>query len=427
MRTTIFSEIVPNNWVSFFSGSSWNYVEERGQYALHLFSKKQMDLNWENTEVRHEIHEMVKWWLNKGVDGFRLDVINYISKTEGLPDGNESVGKLIGFYGIEHYFYGPRLHEYLRELNEKAFAPYKAFSVGETPGVGIEMSKLLTAEYRGELNMVFSFDHLETPGHERFDDYRYDLNYLKEYYIDWMENYGNNCQHSLFFENHDNPRMVSKINPDPEYRMVLAKLLAVIQLTLRGTPFIYQGQEIGMINQDFLSIDDLRDVESINLYEQLLSETEPESAFKKVLAGTRDHARTPMQWNDGPYAGFSAHEPWIAMDDDYKECNVEAQIRYENSVLNFYKHMIAIRKEHPVIYYGDVVFTDKKSNNLFAYIRKDDSEKLYIEINLSSKNLERTKPKGVELLISNYPETSLTNIKPYEANVWNQKRGYLHE
>ncbi|MFB0920720.1 MAG: alpha-glucosidase, partial [Oscillospiraceae bacterium] len=256
----------PNNWNSFFSGSAWRFIEERSQYALHLFSQKQMDLNWENPDVRHEVKELVCWWLEKGVYGFRMDVINYISKRPGLPDGDKLIGLLTNFTGMEHYYYGPRLHEYLRELKNRAFAPYNAFTVGETPGIGMEMSKLLTADYREELDMVFSFDQLETPGHIRFDDYRYDLNYYKEYITDWMENYGSHCRTALFFENHDNPRMVSKVNPDPQYRNVLAKLLATMLLTLKGTPFIFQGQELGMINRDFLSMGELRDVESLNYY-----------------------------------------------------------------------------------------------------------------------------------------------------------------
>ncbi|HKL99783.1 MAG TPA: alpha-glucosidase [Mobilitalea sp.] len=408
----------PNNWTSFFGGSAWNYVEERKEYALHLFSKKQMDLNWENKSVRSEIHDMVSWWLEMGVDGFRMDVVNYISKSIGLPEGNESIGMLMEYYGVEHYFYGPRLHEYLRELKEKAFLPYKAFSVGETPGTGMEMSKLLTGDYRNELDMVFSFDHLETPGHTRFDDYRYDLNYLKKYMIDWMENYGNHCQPSLFYENHDNPRMISKINSDPEFREVLGKLLAVIQLTLRGTPFIYQGQELGMINQSFESIDELRDVESLNLYEELCRTMEKETAFNKVLAGTRDHARTPMQWNDQQYAGFSTVKPWIMMDEDYKRCNVEAQLSDESSVLNFYKKMLALRKEHPVIHYGDVIFTNKKVKNLFTYYRKDDSETLYIESNLSPYKIKRKKLQVGRCLLSNYAETASSFLRPYETVIW---------
>ena len=408
----------PNNWTSFFSGSAWNYVEERKQYALHLFSKKQMDLNWENENLRHEIHEMVKMWLEKGVDGFRLDVINYISKRDGLPDGNEDIGKIMGYYGAEHYFYGPRLHEYLHELKEKVFGPYNAFSIGETPGTGMEMSKLLTADYRNELDMVFSFDHLETPGHTRFDDYQYDLGYLKSYMIYWMQNYGNHCQPSLFFENHDNPRMISKINPEPQYRKVLGKLLAVIQLTLRGTPFIYQGQELGMVNQDFQTIEELRDVESLNLYDKLSKTLGKEEAFAKILAGTRDHARTPMQWNDQKYAGFSTGEPWIMMDEDYKQCNAEAQLQDEDSILRFYQKLLAFRKEHGVIYYGEVLFTEQKVKDLFTYYRKDETETLYIEMNLSSCSRKRTKyPEGLRIL-SNYAEVSSSFLRPYEAGIW---------
>jgi oligo-1,6-glucosidase len=408
----------PNNWTSFFSGSAWNYVEERQQYALHLFSKKQMDLNWDNENLRHEIHEMIKLWLEKGVDGFRLDVINYISKRSGLPDGNEDIGKLMGYYGVEHYFYGPHLHEYLHEMKEKVFRPYNAFSIGETPGTGLEMSKLLTGDYRNELDMVFSFDHLETPGHTRFDDYQYDLNYLKSYLIHWMENYGNHCQPSLFFENHDNPRMISKINSDRQYRNVLGKLLAVIQLTLRGTPFIYQGQELGMMNQNFNMITDLRDVESLNLYDKLSKTMGGEAAFVKILAGTRDHARTPMQWSNQQYAGFSDGEPWIMMDDDYKNCNVESQLQDENSILRFYQDLLAFRKEHGVIYYGDVLFTNKKEKDLFIYYRKDETETLYIEMNLGKYNKKRAKyPKGVRLL-SNYAEVSSAVLRPYEASIW---------
>ncbi|BCJ98984.1 alpha-glucosidase [Anaerocolumna chitinilytica] len=414
----------PNNWTSFFSGSAWNYVEERNQYALHLFSKKQMDLNWENEALRHEIHDMVKWWLEKGVDGFRLDVINYISKRKGLPDGNKSIGKLMGYYGVEHYFYGPSLHDYLHELKEKVFMPYNAFSVGETPGAGMEMSKLLTADYRKELDMVFSFDHLETPGHTRYDDYQYDLNYLKSCMVNWMENYGNHCQPSLFYENHDNPRMISKINANQKYRYVLGKLLAVIQLTLRGTPFIYQGQELGMINQCFKTISEIRDVESLNLYDELCNTMKEEEAFSKILTGSRDHARTPMQWSGEQYAGFSTVKPWIMMDEDYKSCNAKLQLQDENSILRFFQKLIALRKEYKVIYYGNVIVSNKKVKDLFTYYRKDENEALYIEINLSTTNKKRTKhPKG-RLLLSNYTEDILSSkdrlsfLRPYEANIW---------
>ncbi len=363
----------PNNWTSFFGGSAWKYFEERRQYALHLFSNKQMDLNWDNPALRKEVKEMVGWWLEKGVDGFRMDVVNYISKREGLPEGNEKIGKLMGFYGVEHYFYGPHLHEYLHELKSDVFAQFGAFSVGETPGVGMEMSKLLTTDYRGELDMVFSFDHLEMPGHVRFDDYKYDLNYFKENMIYWMENYGNHCWTSLFYENHDNPRMISKVDPDPFYREVIAKLLAAMQLTLRGTPFIYQGQELGMVNKKFRSIEELRDVESLNIYTELCKRMSETDALNKILAGTRDHVRTPMQWTSGSYAGFSDVEPWIDTDDDCKICNAEEQTTNVDSVWSFYRALIELRKKHPALVYGDIDIINKSIKDLFTYYRRNEN------------------------------------------------------
>lgn len=409
----------PNNWTSFFGGSAWKSIEERNQYALHLFSSKQVDLNWDNPEARNDIKEMVCWWLDKGIDGFRMDVINYISKRPGLPDGNPRIGELMGYYGVEHYFYGPKLHQYLKELKEEAFAPYDAFSVGETPGIGMEMSKLLTADYRNELDMIFSFDHLENPGKVRFDDYMYDLNYFKEYMTDWMENYGNASQMSLFYENHDNPRMVSKVDPDPKYRIVLAKLLAVMQFTLRGTPFIYQGQELGMINKDFRSIDQLRDVESINLYSELTRTMSESDAFKKILAGSRDHSRTPMQWSNSKYGGFSDSEPWIGTDDDYKICNVEDQLKDKDSVLNFYRSLIEIRKSHKALIYGDIEITNKKAANLFTYYRKNETETFCIECNLSRNTIRRRgNVPGAIRMISNYHDTDSRSLRPYEATVW---------
>ena len=408
----------PNNWTSFFSGSAWNYYEDIDSYALHLFSKKQMDLNWENPDMRQDIITTIKWWLEKGVDGFRLDVINYISKKEGLPDGNEIVGDLMEFYGVEHYFYGPKLHEFLRQLKKEAFEPYGAFTVGETPGVGMEMGKLLTSNYRRELDMIFSFDHLETPGHVRFDDYLYDLNYYKEYMIDWMENYSHHGSMSLFYENHDNPRMISKINPNPAYHRVLGKLLAMIQLTLKGTPFIYQGQEIGAINQSFSSIDDFRDLESINLYNELLESQEEELALKKILAGSRDHARTPMQWNKYEHAGFTEGTPWIDIYGDYKECNVEAELENKDSILNFYKQLIKLRKENKALIYGDIRILDKKRRNSFVYLRRIKGSMFLIECNLSQNSiLKKKKRTPCELIMSNYLSES-EKLRPYESNLY---------
>jgi len=418
----IFSD-KPNNWVSFFSGSAWRFIEERKQYALHLFSKKQMDLNWENPDVRLDVSEMVSWWLHKGVDGFRMDVVNYISKRPGLPDGDELIGTLTSFTGMEHYYYGPRLHEYLHELKLNAFAPFNAFSVGETPGIGMEMSKLLTADYRGELDMVFSFDQLETPGHVRFDDYRYDLNYFKKYMTNWMENYGANCRMALFYENHDNPRMISKVNPDPQYRNVLAKLLATMQMTLKGTPFVFQGQELGMVNRDFSSIGELRDVESINLHAELLKTMSEADAFKKILAGTRDHSRVPMQWTDGANAGFSEAEPWMAASNDYSSCNVAEQTEDEDSVLNYYRALIDLRKKHDAMIYGDIRIVNKKEKNLFSYWRTNGQEAFYVECNLGIKMKERkgSLPDAIRVM-GNYLDAPRNHLRPYEAVIWRADR-----
>ena len=412
----------PNNWKSFFGGSAWNYVESRDQYALHLFSRKQMDLNWDNPAVREEIIKMVKGWLEKGVDGFRMDVINLISKKEGLPDGNRLIGDLIGFSGIEHYFYGPRLHEYLRELREKAFEPYQAFSIGETPGIGLETGKLLTAESRKELDMIFSFDHLENPGKIRLDDYRYDLNYYKQHLIERLRNIPNECRMSLFYENHDNPRMISKVDPDPLYRPVLAKLLAVMQLTLKGTPFLFQGQELGMVNQKFNSIEEIRDVESLNYFSEKLKEMNEEAAFQSVLSGTRDHARTPLQWSSAKYGGFSTAEPWIIPDGDYVKWNAEDQNVDPDSVLNFYRLLIRLRKQNDCLIYGEIRITNQKVRDLFTYYRMYEGKIFYIECNLSRREIRRKRPPhGLTRLVSNYPDQPANKLRPYEAIVWKVK------
>jgi oligo-1,6-glucosidase len=381
----------PNNWTSFFSGSAWNYYEEQDIWALHLFSKKQMDLNWENAGLRREIADMVRWWHEKGVDGFRLDVINYISKKQGLPSGHPTIGALMGYYGIEHYFYGPKLHEYLRELRREAFAPYNAFSVGETPGVGMQMAKLLTADYREELDMIFSFDHLENPGKTRFDDYRYDLNYLKAYLIDWTRNFAGRSWMSLYFENHDNPRMVSKINPDTTLHAPLAKLLAVIQLTAKATPFIFQGQELGAANHNFTDISQFRDVESIGLYNEIALQIGEAAAFARVLAGSRDHARIPMAWNNDAHA---------------------------DDVLGFYKALIALRKQSPALVYGDAEFVRTKTKDYFAYYRRQNGETFFIECNLSETPRGKSRAKaGYQLILSNYGNTA-HRLAPYEARIY---------
>jgi len=268
---------------------------------------------------------------------------------------------LMGYRGVEKYFYGPNLHEYLREIRSQAFAPYDAFSVGETPGLGMQMCRLVTGEEREELDMVFSFDHLETPGHTRFDDYRYDLNFYKEYQTDWALHYGNNCRMSLFYNNHDNPRMLSKVNPEPMYRQALAKLLAVMQFTLPGTPFVYQGDEMGLENYDFKGMSDINDVESRNLYEELVNvkNLSPEEAFKVILAGTRDHARVLLPWND----------------------NAPFKQTPDEEVVKFYREFLAFRKTAEEIIYGEFrVLRD--TTDVFTYERNLDGVSLVVDCNL---------------------------------------------
>jgi oligo-1,6-glucosidase len=417
---------VPNNWTSFFSGPAWNYYEELGEWGLHLFSKKQMDLNWDNPKVREEVAGICDWWLEKGVDGFRMDVGNLISKRQGLPDGNEMIGELIGIRGIENYIYGPNLNSYMKELRKKGFKSPEKFLVGETPGVGLEMAKYLTAPDREEMNMVFNFDQLENPGYQRFDTYDYDLNYYKKYMIHWMKNYTNDSRMSLFYDNHDNPRMLSKVTKDPKYRMIASKLLAVMQMTLKGTPFMYQGQEIAMVNMDFKSMDEIRDVESINKYNELLETMSEEEAFQVILAGTRDHARTPMPWTGEKYGGFSEYEPWIEGDDDYIENNVMEQICDVTSTLHFYKRLIDLRNDSLVFKYGDIRFVNEKKKDVFTYYRSPalsvnsckNRMTYYIECNLSDQEIKRPKTKeGKKRLMSNYNKYNKEIMQPYEATI----------
>ena len=390
----------PNNWTSFFSGPAWNYYEDIDSWALHLFSKKQMDLNWENKEVREEVISMVNWWLDKGVDGFRMDVINYISKEPGLPQGNETIGKLMGYPGIEKYYYGPRLHEFLREIQEKAFAPHEAFSVGECPGLGMQMSQLVTGEERKELDMVFSFDHLETPGHVRFDDYEYDLNYYRDYIVDWMENYGNNCWMSLFYNNHDNPRMVSKISKNPEYHKAIQKLLVTMQLTLKGTPFIFQGDEMGLVNYKFTSMDQITDVEAKGYYADHILKKSYREVFETIVAGTREHCRVLLPWSEK----LPAYHEGLKQEID-------------KEIFEYYKEMIKLRQSDKTFVYGQFKVFDQKKN-CFTYARKLGDTIYLIDCNLGKKErIAYPVAKGFELVLP-AEVTDKEHLGAYEVRIW---------
>ncbi|MDE6260027.1 MAG: alpha-glucosidase [Oscillospiraceae bacterium] len=360
------SHTPPNNWTSFFSGPAWNYVEEGDCWALHLFSKKQMDLNWDNPDVRRDVIAMVNRWLDRGVDGFRMDVINYISKEDGLPQGNETIGALMGFPGIERYYYGPHLHEYLREIREQAFEPHGAFSVGETPGLGMKMAQLVTGEERRELDMIFSFDHLETPGHTRFDDYEYDLNYFRDYMIDWMEHYGSNCWMSLFYNNHDNPRMISKITGDISRHTALSKLLAVMQMTLKGTPFVFQGDEMGLANYPFTSMEQITDVEAKGYYAEHIETESKDKVFATILAGTREHARVLLPWNE-------KLPPW------HRGLRQQPKAEVEEA----YRELIRLRHEAKALVYGTFRVRSRKKDR-FVYERELDGQTYLVDCNLGA-------------------------------------------
>ncbi len=399
------TDVIPNNWTSFFSGPAWNEYEENDKrlWALHSFSKKQMDLNWTNPEVREDVIDMIRWWLAMGVDGFRMDVINLISKRDGLPDGDSTIGEMMGVRGIENYFYGPKLHEYLRQIQSEAFAPYNAFSVGETPGLGMNMCRLVTDETRKELDMVFNFDHLESPGHTRFEDYRYDTEYLKKYMIDWQSHYGKGCWMSLFYNNHDNPKMISKISTDQSEASAIGRMLAVLQFTSRGTPFLFQGDEMGLVNSEFRSMDEITDVESKGEYRKLLEagKTEDE-AFAIVLAGTREHGRVLLPWNPS----LGVHPERLRQ-------------RVDKKLTEIYQDLIFLRKEYrdSLVYGTFQVLRDKKG--VFTYERVG-TERFVVDINLSNREQKSFEPKKQEAFELVFSTTGMATEKlaPYEAQIW---------
>lgn len=412
----------PNNWDSFFSGSAWRHFPDAGASALHLFSSRQMDLNWESPALRTEIMEMVRWWRARGVDGFRLDVINLISKTPGLPDGNAAIGRATGFTGLEHYFHGPRLHEHLRQLRSEGFDDPDCVAIGEVPAIGVQMSRLMVGDDRGELDMVFNFDQLENPGRTRWDDYRYDLRHLKRYHSRWQAEFGDGCWMSLFFDNHDNPRMVSKIDPRPENRVAVAKLLAVVQFTLRGTPFLYQGQEIGAVNQRFAGLGDLRDVESLNFAAQLRAEGRDDAAvFARVLAGTRDHARVPMAWDASHAGGFTTGEPWLPAPGGVDPAiTVAAQTGDEASVLEWHRRLIALRRGHRALVYGRTV-VERSPTWIWRYRRVDESGEWLVVLNLSDRAQRARRPGPPwEFVLGSGPLAS-RSLAPYEAQLWRRR------
>lgn len=414
----------PNNWGSCFGGSAWQYDEATGMYYLHLFSKKQPDLNWDNPKVRQEVFDMMTWWCDKGIDGFRMDVISMISKTAEMPDGKGD-----GQYGDfgPYCTHGPNVHKYLQEMNEKVLSRYDIMTVGETAGVTTELAKQYAGEDTRELNMVFQFEHVEGDGkYGKWTDEKIPLTTLKKTLSRWQVDLYGQAWNSLFWDNHDQPRAVSRFGDDrPQYRAVSAKMLATCLHMLQGTPYIYQGEELGMTNYPFRSPDDFRDIESINAYREWCTEgsLSHEEFWPCITFKSRDNARTPMQWDDTPQAGFTAGLPWLPVNPNYQEINAKAETADPDSVFHYYKKLIALRKTHPVIVYGRYELLLPDSEELYVYTRTLEEEQLLVVCSFSDHETAYTLPDafvGTPCLISNvenvYDKTEMT-LQPYEAFV----------
>ncbi|OFC74286.1 glucohydrolase [Bacillus cereus] len=422
----------PNNWGAAFSGSAWQYDEMTDEYYLHLFSKKQPDLNWDNEKVRQDVYEMMKFWLEKGIDGFRMDVINFISKEEGLPAvETEEEGYVSGH---KHFMNGPNIHKYLHEMNGEVLSHYDIMTVGEMPGVTTEEAKLYTGEERKELQMVFQFEHMDLDSGEggKWDVKPCSLLTLKENLTKWQKALEHTGWNSLYWNNHDQPRVVSRFGNDGMYRIESAKMLATVLHMMKGTPYIYQGEEIGMTNVRFQSIDEYRDIETLNMYkEKVIDHGEDiEKVMESIYIKGRDNARTPMQWNDQNHAGFTKGEPWITVNPNYKEINVKQAIQDEGSIFYYYKKLIELRKNNEIVVYGSYDLILDNDPSIFAYVRTYGDEKLLVIANFTADESVFEMPKDIsysesELFIHNYDVEigSIDNIplRPYEAIVFKLK------
>ncbi len=419
----------PNNWGSCFSGSAWEYDKQTDMYYLHLFSKKQPDLNWDNPKVREEVFTMMDWWCKKGIDGFRMDVISMISKVPGLPDGE--IGKNgYGSFG-PYVCNGPHVHEYLQEMNQKVLSKYDLLTVGECSGVTVEEAKKYASLDGKELNMVFQFEHMDLDGGETFkwNDKKIDLVELKQVLTKWQVSLMGKAWNSLYWCNHDQPRMLSRLgNDSDEYREISAKMLATCLHMMQGTPYVYQGEELGMTNVPFEKLEDFRDIESINAYHELVGGKvlDDASMMKYLRYKSRDNARTPVQWDDSPNAGFTTGTPWIMVNPNYKKINAKDQLAREDSVFHYYQKLIALRHEKDIIVYGDYALLLPEHPAVYAYTRSLDGEMLLVLCNFSGEEqdiqalCEDYKEKETELWISNYENASLSRgkLRPYEAAVF---------
>ena len=417
---------LPNNWGSCFSGPAWEYDKTTDMYFLHLFSKKQPDLNWDNPAVRQDVFDMMNWWLKKGVDGFRMDVISLISKEPGLPDKEPGIN---GYATFNVSANGPHVHEYLQEMRQKALNNADTITVGECSGVTLEEAKKYARSDEKELNMVFQFEHMDVDSDEKAGKWttrKMDLRNLKKILTRWQKGLQDIAWNSLYWENHDQPRSVSRFgNDSDEYREISAKMLATCIHMMQGTPYVYQGEELGMTNCPFNTLDNFRDLESINAFHELTEQGKmtEEDMMAAIGYKGRDNARTPMQWDDSAYAGFSTATPWIMVNPNYTKINARDQVNREDSVFKYYQKLIKLRHESELIVYGtyDLILDDDK--DIYAYIRTLGDEKLIVYCNFSENTREVEIPEEFvngKVLISNYSDAKANQkitLRPYEAIV----------
>lgn len=414
----------PNNWESIFGGSAWEYDEETDQYFLHIFSRKQPDLNWENKEVRTALYDMINWWLDKGIDGFRVDAISHIKKEDGFKDMPNPEG-LQYVSSFDKHMNVDGIQKYLEELKQETFSKYDIMTVGEANGVSIEEADLWVGEENGKFNMVFQFEHLDLWDSEKK---ALDLAKLKSVFTRWQKGLEGKGWNALFIENHDKARIVSTWGNDKEFWRESATALASMYFLMQGTPFIYQGQEIGMTNVQFPSIEDYDDVAIKNLYNIRREAGVPhEEIMDFIWATSRDNSRTPMQWSAEANAGFTTGNPWLGMNPNYTTINVEQQLNDPESILHFYKKIIKMKKDHEVFTYGvyDLILEDHEQ--IYAYTRTLDSEQAIVITNLSDQpadyEFDGFPLESSKLLLSNQeveqhgPVTALT-LKPYETRVY---------
>ena len=417
---------LPNNWGSCFSGPAWEYDKTTDMYFLHLFSKKQPDLNWDNPAVRQDVFDMMNWWLKKGVDGFRMDVVSLISKEPGLPDKEPGIN---GYATFNVSANGPHVHEYLQEMRQKALNNADTITVGECSGVTLEEAKKYARSDEKELNMVFQFEHMDVDSDEKAGKWtprKMDLRNLKKILTRWQKGLQDIAWNSLYWENHDQPRSVSRFgNDSDEYREISAKMLATCIHMMQGTPYVYQGEELGMTNCPFNTLDNFRDLESINAFHELTEQGKmtEEDMMAAIGYKGRDNARTPMQWDDSAYAGFSTTNPWIMVNPNYTKINAKDQVNREDSVFKYYQKLIKLRHESELIVYGtyDLILDDDK--DIYAYIRTLGDEKLIVYCNFSENTREVELPEefvNKKVLISNYSDAKANpkiTLRPYEAIV----------